>query len=125
MYWKNTVTEYQSEAEERPICGLQTTQPCCAQVRKSCLSLLKKVKEASISQNILLNTQKTKIMVVDKNRESKEDLVLDGEKIEVQRFVYLGSLINIKGSSAQEIRRRLAMVGEQCRTWCLYGRAEV
>ena len=32
------------------------------------------------------------------------------EKIEdVESFVYLGSLINIKGSSAQEIRRRLAM----------------
>ena len=49
-------------------------------------------------------------MVVDKGRERKEDFVLDGEKIEdVESFVYLGSLINIKGSSAQEIRRRLAM----------------
>ena len=40
----------------------------------------------------------------------KEDFVLVGENIEeVESFVYLGSLINIKGSSAQEIRRRLAM----------------
>ena len=70
----------------------------------------KKVKEASMSQNRLLNTQKTKIMVVGKDRERKEDFVLDGEKIEeVQSFVYLGSLINTKGSSAQETRRRLAM----------------
>ena len=43
------------------------------------VALLKKVKEASMSQNILLNTQ---IMVVDKGRERKEDFVLDGEKIE-------------------------------------------
>ena len=34
--WGNTVAELQSEAEERPICGLQMVQPCCAQVRKSC-----------------------------------------------------------------------------------------
>ena len=59
------------------------------------LGLLKKVKEASMSQNRLLNTQKTKIMVVDKGRERQEDFVLDGEKIEeVESFVYLGSLIN-------------------------------
>ena len=75
------------------------------------MALLKKVKEASMSQNLLLNTQfKTKIMVVDKGRERKEDFVLDGEKIEeVGSFVYLGSIINIKGRSAQEIKRRLAM----------------
>ena len=49
-------------------------------------------------------------MAVDKGRESKEDFVLDGEKIEeVERCAYLGSLINIKDSSAQEIGRWLAM----------------
>ena len=65
-----------------------------------------------MSKYILMNTQHTNIMVVDKGRERKEDFVLDGENIEeVERFVYLGSLINIKGSnvSAHEIRRRLAM----------------
>ena len=49
-------------------------------------------------------------MVVDKGRERKEDFFQDGEKIEeVESFVYLGSLTNAKGSSAQEIRRRLVM----------------
>ena len=72
--------------------------------------MLKKVKEASISENLFLNTQKTKIMVVEKGRERKEDFVLDGEKIEeVESLVYLGSLINTKGSSAQEISRRLTI----------------
>ena len=85
-----------------------TTLLCTS--KEELLALLKKVKEASKSQNLLLNTQKTKIMVLDKSRERKEDFVLDGENIEeVESFVYLGSLINIKGSSAQEIRRRLAM----------------
>ena len=41
------------------------------------MGLLKKVKEANMSQNILLNTQKTNIMGVDKGRERKEDFVLD------------------------------------------------
>ena len=63
-----------------------------------------------MSQNLLLYTQKTKIMVLNKGRERKEDFVLDGYKIEeVESFVYLGSLSNIKGSSAQDIRMRLAM----------------
>ena len=85
-----------------------TTLLCTS--KEQLLGLIKKVKEASMSKNILLNTQKTKIMVVDKDRESKDDFVLDGEKIEeVESFVYLGSLINTKGSSTQEIRRRLAM----------------
>ena len=43
-----------------------------------------------MSKNLLLNTQKTNIMVVDKDRERKEDFVLDGENIEeVESFVYL------------------------------------
>ena len=50
------------------------------------------------------------MMVVDKGRETKEDFVLNGEKKEeVESFVYLGSLINIKGNSTQAIRRWLAM----------------
>ena len=86
-----------------------TTLLCTS--KEELLGLLKKVKEASMSQNPLLNTQKTKIMVVDKGRENKKDFVLDGEKIEeeVESFVYLGSLINTKCSGVQEIRRRLAM----------------
>ena len=49
--------------------------------KEELLGLLKKVKEASMSQNLSINTQKTKIMVVGKGRERKEDFVLDGEKI--------------------------------------------
>ena len=81
--------------------------------KEELVAMLKKViKEASMSQNLLLNTQKTKIMVVDKSRERKEDFVLNGEKIEeTEGVVYLGSLVSIKGSrpGAQEIKIRLAM----------------
>ena len=42
------------------------------------------------------------IMVVAKGRERKEDFGLDGEKIKkVERFVYLGSLSNIKGNGTR------------------------
>ena len=40
------MTELQSEVEERPICGLQMTQPCCAQVGLM-LALLKKVRKTN------------------------------------------------------------------------------
>ena len=55
-----------------------TTLLCTS--KEELLGLLKKVKEASMSQNILLNTQKTNIMLVDKGRERKEDFVLDGRE---------------------------------------------
>ena len=65
-----------------------TTLLCTS--KEELLGLLKKVKEASMSQNLLLNTQKTMIMVVDIDRERNEDFVLDGEKIEeVESYVYL------------------------------------
>ena len=79
-----------------------------------------------MSQNLLLNTQKTKIMVVDKGRERKEDFVLDGEKIEeVESFVYLGSLINTKAVVHKKSGGGWRWVREQCRTQCRHGRAEV
>ena len=34
VYRRNITTESKSEEEERPICGLHTTQPCSAQIRK-------------------------------------------------------------------------------------------
>ena len=58
--------------------------------KEAFLGLLKKVNESSMSQNLLLiNTHKTKIMVVDEGRERTENFVLDGEKLEeVDSFVY-------------------------------------
>ncbi len=40
--------------------------------KEELLDLLKRVKEAGKSHNLLLNTQQTKIMVVDKCRKMKE-----------------------------------------------------
>ena len=55
----------------------------------------------------MLNTRKTKIMVVDKNRTDDHKFILNGE--EVKSFVYLGSLINTGVSCMPEVNRRLCM----------------
>ena len=74
------------------------------------LEMIAAVKDTSCPKKLLLNVKKTKIMVVDSNRTDRSDFVLAGKKIdEVEEFIYLGSLINIDGSSKNEVRRRLAM----------------
>ena len=59
----------------------------------------------------MLNTKKTKIMVIDGERGDTDDAFsLDGDVIEqVESFEFLGSIINTKGDCSQEIKRRLAM----------------
>ena len=65
--------------------------------------------ERTQCSGFLLNTKKTKIMVLDKN-DSGADFLLDGQKIEVvKQCEYLGSLINNKCDSTTEIKRRLAI----------------
>jgi len=84
-----------------------TTLICSS--RKELMDLLRRVKRASERKGLLLNTKKTKIMVLD-NDNTGSDFLLDGQKIEVvQQFEYLGSLINTKGDSTAEIKRRLAI----------------
>ena len=84
-----------------------TTLVC--QSREELMDLLLRVKNASEKKGLLLNTKKTKIMVIDRDS-TDDDFVLDGQKIDVvDDFEYLGSLINIKSDSTNEIRRRLAI----------------
>jgi len=84
-----------------------TTLVCAS--REELMILLRRVKEASEKKGLLLNTKKTKIMVLDPSR-SVDAFVLDGQQIEeVQEFEYLGSLIDNKSDSTCEIKRRLAI----------------
>ena len=74
------------------------------------LELLKQRKDISTRRGLLLNTKKTKIMVVDCNRVDIEKLMLGEEEIEeVDNFVYLGSVIDTSCKSSKDIRKRLAM----------------
>ena len=75
------------------------------------MELLRKVKTASEKKGLLLNTKKTKVMIIeDQQTDLDAFFSLDGNVIEVvERFEFLGSIINTKGDCSQEIRRRLAM----------------
>jgi len=79
--------------------------------KKELLELLGAVKRMSEKRGLLLNTKKTKIMVVDEARQDHgESFVMEGSVIEeVQSFEFLGSIINNIGDCSQEIRRRLAI----------------
>ena len=85
-----------------------TTLVCSS--REELIDLLNRIKQASEEKDLLLNTKKTKIMVVDRDN-NNTDFTIAGNKIEVvNQFEYLGSIINNKGESTTEIRRRrLAM----------------
>ena len=84
-----------------------TTLVCSS--REKLIDLLNHIKQASEEKDLLLNTKKTKIMVVDRDN-NNTDFTVAGNKIEVvNRFEYLGSIITNKGESTTEIRRRMAM----------------
>ena len=54
-------------------------------------------------QGLPLNTRKTKIMVVDKNRTDDHKFIINWEDLEeMKSFVYLGSLINTEVSCMSE-----------------------
>ena len=75
--------------------------------KKDLMELLTRIQHLSKEKGLLLNTRKTKIMVVDKNRTDDHKFILNGE--EVKSFVYLGSLINTEVSCMPEVNRRLCM----------------
>ena len=72
--------------------------------KEDLMELLTRIQHLSKEKGLLLNTRKTKIMVVDKNRTDDHKFILSGEELEeVKSFVYLESLINT------EVNRRLCM----------------
>ena len=71
--------------------------------------LMKNTKKCSESQNLYLNTQKTKIMSTDITSQQPK-IRIDNTEIEcVEKFEYLGTNINGAGNCMAEIRKRLAM----------------
>ena len=83
-----------------------TTLLC--QTKDDMMDLLKKVEELSREKGLLLNAKKTKIMVIDKNRNDFTPFTLNGQNLEeVKEFIYLGSLINNKADCMQEVKRRI------------------
>ena len=78
--------------------------------KEDLMELLTRIQHLSKEKGLLLNTRKTKIMVVDKNRTDDHKFILNGEELgDVKSFVYLGSLINTEVSCMPEVNRRLCM----------------
>ena len=83
------------------------------------------MRDKSAERGLLLNVKKTKILVVDSNREDTSAFKINDEEIEeVDDFIYLGSTITNKGNSAPEIRRRLVMAREAVSKWATSGGVE-
>jgi exonuclease III len=78
--------------------------------KEDLMNLLKTTQHVSRKKGLLLNVKKTKIMVIDNNRNDFSAFYLEGQQLEeVKDFVYLGSRINTKVSDMQEVKRRLAI----------------
>ena len=55
-----------------------------------------------------MNVKKTKTMVISKNDESPQiNITIDGDKIQVKTFNYLGHMITDNGKCDDEIKRRI------------------
>ncbi|XKL64613.1 hypothetical protein PGB90_004699 [Kerria lacca] len=84
--------------------------------RKGLQKLLTYVQEAGHKFGIRLNVTKTKWMSVTRSKNQGEKLVIDGCKIEkVEKFRYLGSIINSEVDCSEEIRTRCGIAKETFR----------
>ena len=85
-----------------------TTLLC--ETKEDLMNLLERVQQLSKEKGLLLNTKKTKIMVMDKNRSNMDGFTLHGEEIEeIKSFVYLGSTITTQANCMDEVNKRLCM----------------
>ena len=88
---------------------MQTILPYSAKT-EDLLTYLKKIEDVSKKKGLLLNTKKTKIMVIDYQGNYADGFQLGGEQIEeVNDFVYLGSTINKENDCMQEVKRRICI----------------
>jgi hypothetical protein len=60
-----------------------------------------------------VNEEKPKYLMISNNKRNlitKQDLKIDGQKFErVNRFIYLGSLVNDNNNVSEEIKKRIKM----------------
>jgi len=72
--------------------------------------VMDRLNTTSAKYNMKINTKKTKVMKISKDKEASISIIIDGEEIEqVKEFCYLGSLISSDAKCHKEIRRRIAM----------------
>lgn len=71
--------------------------------------LLKKLEDISKCYGLQINNGKTKLMVIDRKNIIKEKHKTIPDYETVEKFVYLGSLLESKGGSEGEIKRRIQL----------------
>ena len=66
--------------------------------------MIQLVRDKGAERGLLLNVKKTKILVVDSNREDTSAFKINGEEIEevLDDFIYLGSSLTNNDNSAPE-----------------------
>ena len=67
--------------------------------------LLKKLKEKSEKVGLMLNLKKTQIMTTG----TLKEFILDGTKMEINFYTFLGSIITRDGYDYKEINRKLSI----------------
>jgi len=71
---------------------------------------MKRIEEAMSRWGLTINVNKTKRIMINSDGEITEGLTIRGEEVEqVDKFVYLGSLVTLDSKSSAEIRRRLGL----------------
>ena len=76
--------------------------------------LLNKVAEESKKRGLSINCKKTECMVISKKDSPSCELYLEGTLIkQVQKFIYLGSVITTSGKCDPEIKRRIALAKDE------------
>ena len=109
VYWRNAMTVLQSEAEETPICGLPMTQSCCAHVTTSCWPCSNGSKKPSSPKTYCHTKGKYHGGAQRQRNERGLHATWRENRRSGQFCLGLGSLINIKGSSEQDMMMRRAM----------------
>ena len=76
--------------------------------------LLNMVKEESSRKGLSINRKKTFCLAISKKQQQVEcTLLIDNERIQqVNKFNYLGSMLNSDGRSVTEVKRRIAIAKE-------------
>jgi hypothetical protein len=80
----------------------------CTKSEPEMSQLIKRVEEASNKYGVIINRNKTKVMIIGRAGVLPHTNVLNGYQ-KVNEFIYLGSIVQEDGGSSREIRRRVTL----------------
>lgn len=73
------------------------------------LMLLNRLENISREYDLMINYNKTTVMIIDRENEGRRQPTKIGNCKGVDQFVYLGSLLHNSGNCEHEIRRRIVL----------------